>query len=224
MRFASKIATKEVRSRLTAQEWRQRRERLSRRLAGYTASAGAALAVAATAGPANATIIYDQGFTGPVTQSYQGSWYTTFNISGSVPAGCNFSLMRERWSTVRSANSFTGFRVQPNHGGSIHQWAVANNGSANGSVLAKNFAKNAVIGPGAQWKYAQAMLLDSNGAGSFLSIGKVKQGYLGIRFTNASGATEYGWVNIGADATSPSGEYWTVTIYGWAYDNSGAVN
>ena len=59
------------------QERRARRERLNRRLLGYTATAGAALAVAGAAGTANAEIIWDAGYSGgPAGIPVCGGWNT----------------------------------------------------------------------------------------------------------------------------------------------------
>ena len=70
-------------------ERRARRERLNRRLLGYSATAGNALAVAGAAGTADASIVVDAGFHGPYTVTNNGS--LNINMVGGS-GGPEFSL------------------------------------------------------------------------------------------------------------------------------------
>ncbi len=230
MRCAGKIVPSEVRPRLTAVQRRQRRARLSRRLVGYTASAGAALAVAATASPANATVIYDQGFTGPVTAGGLGTITPpqSVNLSTGAYPGGNFSF--GRFSLNIRNTTFGSIHLNPNGVAAGKNWGVATYGAVQvGSAMfngAKNFAAGAVIGPGAQFAKANVLLgiVGSSGTvrgGAFVTSGGKKEGYLGIKFTSASGTTLYGWIDVTVDDPLTKYDFLTATINGWAYESSG---
>ena len=101
------------------QERRARRDRLNRRLVGYTATAGAALAIAGTAGTANAGIVVDAGFTGPITVN-SGSSPVDVNIVGGTAGAVSVCRRSQRLPSQRSLfrgegtwrGSDPGIRVQ----------------------------------------------------------------------------------------------------------------
>jgi hypothetical protein len=189
------------------QTQRARRERLNRQLLGYTATAGAALAVGGTAGTANAGIVHDEGFTGPITVNSPSNTPIQVNIAGgataqfSFIAGQNSSIPNDHYLAVKGL------------GGAQMLLASASD------IWAKNLGRGARIGS-AQGPWIAGGVSSGTlafrgngdiGGGSFLG----KKGYIGVKF-DVGPQTDYGWIKFQATSDASTG-----TILGWAYNDSG---
>ncbi len=199
------------------QEQRARRERLNRRLLGYTATAGAALAVAGAAGTANAEIIWDAGYSGgPAGISVCGGWNTSTPIN--LGAGPNFIFNEP--GTFHS-NAFMSLRG-PSTAGVVAGLVAANNpGNTYAKPLHAVHSVANLIGPGrADWVNAalagstnwnansgvKRLLQFSNSGpqfGPFTTRG-VEDKYIGVRFAAAvPGGFDYGWIRVRGEQLRP---------------------
>jgi hypothetical protein len=211
------------------QERSDRRERFNRRLLGYSASAGAALAVAGTASTANAAIQYDLGFTGPITVS-SANPTVSIDLTGGLIApafSVNWSGFSKKASTNLANPGWTYFKR------AIHIAPKAAGAGAFASVapvsIATNLPMGFVIGSGGRFSATKLGSIrhmntvvnppggrNSSGTwfGEFFSVFG-PPGYIGVKF-NVGDQTDYGWIDFGESADGSVG-----TIYGWAYDDSG---
>jgi hypothetical protein len=177
-------------------------ERINRRLLAYSATAGAALAIAGPPDAAKAGIVYDHGFSGPFTLSESNRWVdldghgVAFSFDRShaiIFGGVTQSIIpagrHARWMggwTVRCLS--TGERIGTTNPGG---WAPL---EISYGVLAHRDINSLSFGP-------------------FLGA----RGYIGVKFDNPVGPSPlFGWIDFEASADA-----WTGTVYGWAYEDSG---
>jgi hypothetical protein len=212
---------------LTKEQRSARSERLRRRLLGYSATAGAALAVAGTPNLADATIISNYGFTGP----YYVNWTNNNQLVDLDGNGAPFQFhlfsnrvaFPDTWyeshrlqlnKTTQYRNGFW-YTSAVRHG----QWIRAASTYTNGARV-KRLSAEAQIGPGDPlWGTGAGQLErqwgDPLGSGAYEFNGQ--RGYIGVRFDAPTGTSVlYGWIDLGISADGATG-----TIYGWAYEDSG---
>ena len=171
--------------------------RLDLRLAAY-AAAGTAVAAAAVAPSAQATVVYS----GPVSLTVPN------NISGIY-------LNLVTGATGTSGSSVPGYDFNPyGSGGLSFFFTGANAGlSQNGSsyALLSNFD---YVGPLSTFITGSTATTMAN-----FRAGETG-GYLGIKFLNeATGATDYGWVQLSTTGTTG----FPATITGYAFQNDGTA-
>ena len=172
-----------------------RRCRLNRRLLGYTATAGAALAVAGTAGSADGAIVADNNFPGPITvNSLNPS--VSFDLIGGGIHGSGFGI--RLWSTNSShfkSNELAFVQWYPIGAGAFNR-VMTQNG------IVSKLAKGATIGPNGAIINANDLVgLAAAGtynaspfaSGNFLGA---NPGYIGVKFSlNYGHQTDYGWIS-----------------------------
>ena len=190
-------------ARSTKESRNARRQRVQRRLLAYSATAGAAMAVAGATAPANASIIYS----GPENITLGQNSSATPNFAG---VGSVVTIVQH--NNDAASSSQTIYVKRAGHGG-LFKLLAADNASV--MLLAKSAAINAA----GTWGNVKGRLVQSftNGnpsAGQFLN----KDGYIGVKFTNPNTSqTDYGWIELANSGGADSG----ATIEGWAYENSG---
>jgi hypothetical protein len=170
--------------------------RVDKRLAGYAALAGAALAAPAAA---DAAIIYSGPLSIPIIANIDGL-YVNF-VTG---ANANATVAGWDFNPYLTGGFLTFFTST----------GVANNNQVVGAAgVVSALAAGTLIGPASA--YATAGAISTTG-----TVFRTTQStaYVGIRFTNESTATiNYGWALISTSATTG----FPATLLGYAFDNTG---
>lgn len=187
-----------------------------KRLAAYTAAAGAALLAAA---PADAAIQYS----GVVDVRVSNNNSAFIDIDGDATNDLNFwhtdlhffnsswndigDIQYKRYVSGDGFSNLNGVSFVNTYGwpSNLAQGLIidgSNNWANNNGTLLKKLVVE---------RYSYGTLFNTR---IFYSGNFMSQGYLGIRFDPGDGA-KYGWIHV---ATAASDRY---TIDGWAYDDSG---
>ena len=175
----------------------------------------AALAVAGTAGTANAAIQYDQGFAGTILVNGGTSSAVNVNITGGPAAAgqCRFSA-----GTALAYPFVNHFAVYMLGGAKFLGSRRARFPYPSWAGMPKRAVSPAVIGSAQDlWSKSHWGTLALNSGPQTFNSGsfKGKAGYLGVKFAVGS-QTDYGWIELYGRSDSSYGE-----ILGWAYDDQG---
>lgn len=186
----------------TAFTARARRKRLNRQLLGYTATAGAALAVA---GVASAEIISNAGYSGPITVNASNP-SVGLNLHGGGGTDFNFFFSSGgSYGNVLGGNAFGG--------AGLARYCLIAGAPINPSAM--SFYTAITGSSGFAWRMKTSSGSATYSGGHFLG----QRGYIGVRFADPTNPEQlnYGWIDFEANSDVTTG-----TIYGWAYDNTGA--
>jgi len=218
----------------TTEQRRARRQWLNRRLLSYTATAGAALAVAGTA---NATVVYDAGFpSGGITVNSAGPWLD-FNLIGqgsnqfyihpwirNTHSNSHLFTIRQIALAVLQPSSAPSQTIQPQARTAIHQGLQG--GSHTGpqtpapGMMNYAVARNQLIGASRTFSGSGFLALGSKGTRpDGYKINRRPDGdFVGVKFPDPSNSSQpdYGWIEFSTAFTPDL----SVTILGWAYDDS----
>ena len=167
----------------------------------------------------NADIIYTDLNSGPVLMGYSGS-IDSFRFS--LPGTVNFGLARAQTTLTTATGSLT-FKYRTVIAGDLDAAAPVHGKiqqDANGFAVPQPF--------GAAWDQPGLALfftayVGSAGEGGHTPLNGYDHQYLAWQFSDSdqAGALRYGWMEISLSITTyPTGP--NVTLYGYAYDDTGA--
>lgn len=197
------------------------------RLARYGAVAALG-GLGAGAGTASAAIVYSGTLSspwGPVTRSWSGSQ--------TIDGGSAFPSFGDAQMDAR----FSSAAVGASNGPPVYRRAIVRAHGAGGErFVTGRLATNAVIGSGANWSTAilGRVLARSDAAGaswspvaaggwSLTADDTPVRGYLGFEMSDGGSGVYYGWfdISVSRNGLQRGVSKITMTIHGWAYDDTG---
>ncbi len=215
------------RGRNKGRQAKNRRKQLNRRLAGYAATAGAALAIAASGGNAEGSVIVNAGFSGPQSVTVPENrdvngliippFASFLDIDLNADATVDFRVQAGNGGgAVRTANDF--FNALSLLAGTGNFILTRRVGTASQTALVNRLPRSYQVGA-APFLGTAGLLASRNvdtfsgintGAGDFLG----KRGLIGVAFNLVDGL-HFGFIDFHGANDAGTG-----TIFGWAFEST----